>query len=179
MAPTNLSPANPSLPTCLVTGATGNIGQGLIQSLDFFKHRLNVVAGVHQPNDVSDLQRKVTSIIDIDYDDPASMKLALTGVNYLFLVPSHSQHRAAQCMSVVKLAQEARVRYIVCISLLGCESRAGVFCSQFKDIERCIEQSGIPYTFLQCAPLQQNMIPLQANFKQAIGYVPLVERYLF
>ena len=79
------------------------------------------------------------------------MSAALQGIDHLFYIPSHSQHRAHQFAKVV---QVAKVSLIVLVSLLGCESRAGVFCSQFRDMEELLEQSGIPFVILQCAPFQ-------------------------
>jgi uncharacterized protein YbjT (DUF2867 family) len=124
-------------PKLLVTGATGNIGQALILTLgSHYRNKFQTIAGVHQPNDTKAIRAKVTELVDIDYDIPSTMSLALEGVNYLFLVPSHSRNRASQCKAIIKQAEEHRVQYIVLVSLLGCESRAGVFCSQFRDIEQ-------------------------------------------
>ena len=142
-------------PNLLITGATGNLGSALIKVMSTqYRTKANLVAGVHPPNDPSLVRSTCSSVVSIDYDIASSMKSALDNVQYLFYVPSHSQHRANQFQKVIAVAKQCRVEYVVLISLLGCESRAGLFCSQFRDMEQLLEQSGLSYTILQCAPFQ-------------------------
>ncbi|KAI8914630.1 hypothetical protein EDD86DRAFT_199747 [Gorgonomyces haynaldii] len=160
-------------PKVLVTGATGNLGTAVIKNLSTqYRTRVNVIAGVHPPNDPTPIRSRVSAVITTEYDEP-SMEQALEGVQYLFFVPSHSANRATQFKKVLDHAKAQRVSFIILVSLLGCESRAGLFCSQFRDMEEHLENIEIPYTILQCAPFQQNMVALSANFKQKIGTIAM------
>lgn len=150
------------LKNLFITGSTGNIGACLLDVLHVqYRNKLNVIAGCHQaePNETVSIKSKSNQVMDIDYDDPLSVEICLRNVDILFLVPPPSRNREQQCLTIVKIALKMNVSYIVLVSLLGSESRAGLFCSQFRNIELGIEATKIPFTFLQCSPLQQNMIP--------------------
>lgn len=158
----------------LVTGSTADIGTELIHVLGTtYRNKFNVIGGVHKHADSSALRPHCKAIVPLDYDQLATVEAALTDIDYLFFVPVHSRQRAQLAQDVIKIAKQKRIKYVVLVSLLGCESRIGVFCSQFKEIEDSFVASGIPLTILRCSPLQQNMMAMQGNFREQIGTITM------
>jgi len=94
-------------------------------------------------------------------------------IDVLFIVPSHDKNRVSQVMNLVEEAVIGGVKHIILVSLLGAESRAMVFASQFKDMEDGILKSGISYTFLRCSPFQQNFLALASSFQQSVPTIKL------
>ncbi|KAL2919331.1 hypothetical protein HK105_200974 [Polyrhizophydium stewartii] len=170
------------LPTLLVTGASGNIGKALVHRLAAqHQGRLNVVYAVHSKptastQDLAALRSRSSAVVELDYDQPASVAKALEPVrriDMLFLVPSHAKDRARQAATVIDAVRAKGVKLVVLVSLLGCQSRAGLFASQFRDIEEYIEAIGIPHVFLRCSPLQHNFLTLLKNFDEPIATIAM------
>ncbi|KAI8926039.1 hypothetical protein BC831DRAFT_458216 [Entophlyctis helioformis] len=180
VASTATMPRRNALPTLLVTGAAGNMGRALVRHMaSQYRGKANVIAGVHtQPSqaDIDSLRSITASIVELDYNDAAVMQTALRplhAIDLLFLVPSHAENRAAQARAVVEAARSKGLRFVVLVSLLGCDARAGMFASQARDIEEYIEGSGIQYAFLRCAPFQQNYAALVDAFRSPIPTLAL------
>jgi uncharacterized protein YbjT (DUF2867 family) len=57
--------------------------------------------------------------------------------------------------------------------LLDCHSRTGILAAQFRYIEQYIEATGIPFTILRSAPLQQNFFDLVKDFQTKLATVSI------
>jgi hypothetical protein len=86
-------------------------------------------------------------------------------VDYLFLIPSKSEERALQAKRVISIGLDYNIKYIILVSLLDCDSRSGNLAGQFRFMENFVESTGIPFTILRSAPLQQNFLGLSFDFK--------------
>jgi uncharacterized protein YbjT (DUF2867 family) len=91
----------------------------------------------------------------------------------LFLIPSKSEERALQAKRLVAVAIEQNIKFIVLVSLLDCSSRSGALAAQFRYMETHIESTGVPYTILRAAPLQQSFLLLKDDFKGPIADVSI------
>ncbi|KAJ3361393.1 hypothetical protein HDU91_003939 [Kappamyces sp. JEL0680] len=153
-----------SKPSILITGASGSIGTALVTSLA--KQDFRVIAGVSGGEKISDVVKQATDlVIELDYDSSNSVQKAFleNEIDYLFLIPSKSEERALEAKRLIAVGIENKVKYIVLVSLLDCHARTGILAAQFRYIEQYIEATGVPYTILRSAPLQQNFLDFKTG----------------
>lgn len=132
----------------LVTGATGNIGPGVVRALK--ARGATIPAGVHRrPPDIAGVET-----CPLNFDDPATFGPALDGVDALFLLSSDVTHEAA----LVDAARAAGVGRIVYLSSYGAETDDFLVGRMHRRIERQIADSGMRWTFLRPNFLMQNFI---------------------
>ncbi len=150
----------------LVTGATGKVGEELVKKLR--EAKIPFRAGVRSPERVSGLDTVL-----FDYDRPETFAPALRGVGKLFLLTSGGTERESP---VVDAAKKTGVKHIVKLSVWGAESEAFTFARAHRPIEKKIEVSGIPYTFLRPNGFMQNFVTMAATIKgQGVFYLPARE----
>jgi NAD(P)H dehydrogenase (quinone) len=136
----------------LVTGATGQLGQSVIQ-------QLSRLAPTSAFSALARDQVKAQPLLDAgievrigDYDRPTTLKRAFQGVKTLLFISSISMERAAQQRRVVDMAAYAGVNHIVYTGLAIRDIRtsavANVMASHFET-ERHIQDSGMAFTFLR------------------------------
>jgi uncharacterized protein YbjT (DUF2867 family) len=132
----------------LVTGATGNIGPGVVRALK--ARGAAIRAGVHRRT--LDIAGVETS--PLNFGDPETFGPALAGVDALFLLSSDVAHEA----DLVEAARGAGVGRIVYLSSYGAETDDFLVGRMHRRIERQIEDSGMRWTFLRPNFLMQNFI---------------------
>lgn len=138
-----------------VTGATGGIGGRVARRL--------ADAGAAQRLVVRDPARAPAVGADLaraSFDDPASVRAALAGVDTLLFV-SASEHpdRVALHRGTVEAALEAGVRRIVYTSFLAAAADATfTFARDHWHTEQHIRATGVPFTFLRDS-LYQDFLP--------------------
>ena len=142
--------------TILVTGATGTVGSEVINALA--NEEVKVRAGVHSiikgdrfkalPN---------VELVQIDFNNPESLKVALTGVTKVFLITPFTQNQGDIAKLVIDQARQAGVQHIVRLSASGADADPGIQLGRWhREIEVYIEESGIPYTILRPTSFMQN-----------------------
>jgi NAD(P)H dehydrogenase (quinone) len=134
----------------MVTGATGQLGRGVVSHL----RRSNL------EGDFTILARdaaKAARFVDVpvrlaDFDDPASLPPAFAGVSTLLLISTMSMNRAHQQRQVVDAAVAAGVEHIVYTGLairdIASSGVRDIMSSHFET-EDHITASGVGYTFLR------------------------------
>ncbi len=146
----------------LVTGATGNVGSALIKELDVLKAPYR--AGLRHAGSMG------IDSVAFDFDDPATFGPALTGVEKLFLLTSGGTEREGPA---VDAAKAAGVRHIVKLSVWGSEREDFAFGRHHRAIEKRIEASGVPYTFLRPNGFMQNYLTQAETIKgRGAFYLP-------
>ncbi|MFP4240624.1 MAG: SDR family oxidoreductase [Chitinispirillaceae bacterium] len=137
----------------LVTGAGGNVGSGVFKFLK--EHGADVWAGSSSPERVRKGKEEGKRVVHLDLLDPATYVPSLEGVERLFLMrpPSISDVKK-HVAPFVRAAAESKVRHIVFMSLQGVEKNSFV---PHHAIEKCIVDTGIPYTFLRPGFFMQNL----------------------
>ncbi len=138
----------------LITGATGNIGRGVVNLLHRSGH--DVRALVRSQSRGSELPDGVHLAVG-DLDDADSVTAALHGVDAVFLL--HVGVGTTQTQTLVDAAMSANVRRVVLLSSIGARLRPlpliGKTLAAREDILRA---SGLDVTFLRPNGLMSNAL---------------------
>ncbi|NQD91111.1 SDR family oxidoreductase [Pseudomonas sp. CrR25] len=133
-----------------VTGATGQLGRLVIQSLLSKVPAAEIVALARDPDKAADLAAQGVQVRQADYDQPATLNTALAGVDKLLLISSSelgrrlSQHRA-----VIEAAQRAGLQLLAYTSLLHADQSPLGLAPEHLETEALIRASGLPYVLLR------------------------------
>lgn len=144
----------------LVTGATGNIGSEVVKELLSDAPDVSIKAAVHSSQNVKKVKSDArVKVIQIDYNEPETVREALNGVDKLFLLTPDVPNAADLASNVVIEAKKAGIKQIVKQSVMGAALEADVGTMRLhRQVEKFIEQSGIPFTFLRPNEFMQNFI---------------------
>ena len=144
----------------LVTGATGNIGSEVVKELLSDAPDVSIKAAVHSSQNVKKVKSDArVKVIQIDYNEPETVREALNGVDKLFLLTPDVPNAADLASNVVIEAKKAGIKQIVKQSVMGAALQADVGTMRLhRQVEKFIEQSGIPFTFLRPNEFMQNFI---------------------
>lgn len=139
----------------LITGATGNVGLEVINSLQKLTHSFEVRAAVRNPEkDAEKLGGLRPTLVPFDFTDPATFRPALIDCDLLFLLrPPQLSEVTKYFKPLIDTAKETGVQCIVFLSVQGVEHSSII---PHHKIEKLIVESGIPYVFLRPAYFMQN-----------------------
>ncbi len=134
--------------TTLITGATGNLGRLVIQSLlERGAEPGSIVAGARDLSKASDLGVRS---VRVDYTDPASLAAALVDVDSVLLISgSEVGQRAAQHQAVIDAAKAAGVTKFVYTSAPKATTSDLVLAPEHKATEEAIAAAGLPAVILR------------------------------
>lgn len=144
--------------TILITGATGNLGRLIIDSLiERGADPQSIVAGARDVAKGADLPVRV---VHLDYTDPASIERALDGVDAVALVSgSEVGQRVAQHRAVIDAAARAGVSKFVYTSAPKADTTDLVLAPEHKATEELIAASGLPAVILRNNWYTENYAP--------------------
>jgi uncharacterized protein YbjT (DUF2867 family) len=161
----------------LVTGATGNIGSEVVKELLSDAPDVSIKAAVHSSQNVKKVKSDArVKVIQIDYKEPETVRETLNGVDKLFLLTPDVPNAADLASNVVIEAKKAGIKQIVKQSVMGAALEADVGTMRLhRQVEKFIEQSGIPFTFLRPNEFMQNFINFHSPSIKGNNafYVPL------
>lgn len=143
----------------LVTGATGQVGRYLVQSLQE-KGYQDVVLAVRNPDNVIDLPYP---LVEMDYNKPDTIKLALDGIDSIFMMTGYTIDMLQQSKVFIDIAKQSGVRYIVHLGACGDDNAQVAHWAWHQLIERYIEWSGIQFTHLRPESYMQNLLGYQGE----------------
>lgn len=133
-----------------ITGATGQLGQHVIQTLLAKTNPQNIVALVRDPNKAQNLKDQGIEVRHFDYDDAKTLAPALEGIDKLLLISANEVgRRTPQHQAVIKAAQQSQVPYIAYTSLLNADTSPLGLSQEHRETEALIKASGLDYTFLR------------------------------
>lgn len=133
-----------------ITGATGQLGQHVIESLLKTVPASTVVAIVRNPAKAQALTAQGIHVRQGDYSDEAALKSALQGVEKLLLISSSEVgQRAPQHRNVINAAKAAGVKFIAYTSLLHADTSPLGLADEHVETEKMLADSGIAYTLLR------------------------------
>jgi uncharacterized protein YbjT (DUF2867 family) len=137
----------------LVTGATGNVGSEVVRSL--LEMGQPVVAAAVDEGDAQNVPGEDTETVLFRFGEGETYRDAFAGVGRLFLMrPPQISDVRTYLFPVVDRARQVGVRHIVFLSLLGVERQR--FVPHYR-VEKKIEASGLPHTFLRPSFYMQNL----------------------
>jgi len=130
-----------------VTGATGQLGRLVVETLKERVEPGSIVALARTPAKAADLGVEVR---EADYDRPETLASALAGVDRLLLISSSEVgQRAPQHRNVIEAAKAAGVGLIVYTSLLHADATPLGLADEHLATESLLAASGIPHTVLR------------------------------
>lgn len=138
----------------LITGATGNIGSGVVDLLHSHGHPVRAL--VRDPARARLLPYGIETAVG-DLDDAASLTAALGGVDAVFLL--HAGAGTAQTENMIGAARSAGVDRVVLLSSIGARLRPTPVIGQtLAAREDLMRASGLDVTYLRPNTLMSNTL---------------------
>jgi uncharacterized protein YbjT (DUF2867 family) len=133
----------------LVTGATGKNGVEILQRLSGRKEPIRAM--VRKKREIVNATPNCAlEFVEADFDDTASLRKALDGVQRAFLVTNSSERVEERQLRFVALARESGVKHIVYLSQLHASSDSPLrFLRYHAAVEEALRKSGMTYTNLR------------------------------
>lgn len=133
-----------------ITGATGQLGQHVIESLLKIVPASQIVAIVRNPAKATALSQQGITVRQADYSDEAAFTTALQGIDKLLLISSSEVgQRAPQHRNVINAAKAAHVKFIAYTSLLHADTSPLGLADEHVATEQMLAESGIAYALLR------------------------------
>lgn len=134
----------------VVTGATGQLGRLVIQSLLKKVPASQIVAAVRNVEKAKDLAALGVQVRQADYNQPASWDAALQGADKVLLISSSEiGMRAKQHQAVIDAAKRAGVKLLAYTSLLHADTSILGLAGEHRETEAAIRASGVPFVLLR------------------------------
>ncbi|UVK45987.1 SDR family oxidoreductase [Mesorhizobium sp. AR07] len=150
--------------TLLVTGASGQLGRGVINHLlDTFKvPAAQIIATTRTPANLADLAARGVTVREADFDDHASLAKAFAGASRVLVISTNELavqgKRREQQLAAVAAARQAGVAHLHYTSMPNTEPGSPVlFAPDHYDTEQAIKASGIPYTIFRNGWYDENL----------------------
>jgi NAD(P)H dehydrogenase (quinone) len=133
-----------------VTGASGQLGRLVLESLLGKVPATEIVALVRKPDSVADLAAKGVTVRAFDYDAPDTLAPGLAGVTRLLLISGNAiGSRVPQHQAVIDAAKAAGVQLIAYTSLLRAQTSPMQMAVEHKATEELLAASGVPAALLR------------------------------
>ncbi|WP_047550038.1 SDR family oxidoreductase [Methylotenera sp. G11] len=160
--------------TILIVGAAGNNGTAAIEALvNRNGSHIKVRAGVRSADKAAQLKTRFPAIeaVLFNLDEPATLKAAFAGVSKVYIIPGNVENRAQHAKNAIDAAVAAgTVRQVVLLSVVGAEWEAILFAKQFREAEKYLEASGLPWTHLRTIWFQDNFFGWADGIKNGTLY---------
>jgi len=142
-----------------VTGATGQLGQLVINELLTTHNAQDIVAIVRNPAKAQALVQKGVQVREADYGNSAALAQALQGVEKLLLISSSEVgQRAPQHRNIINAAKSAGVQLIAYTSLLHADTSPLGLRAEHIETENDLAQSGVPFVLLRNGWYSENYL---------------------
>jgi uncharacterized protein YbjT (DUF2867 family) len=161
--------------TILITGATGTVSSEVVKQLSAKGENIIVKAAARSATDNTFENLNRVQVVQLDYDKPDSLAVALKGVDKLFLLTPFQSNMVDLTSNLVSEAKKAKVKYIAKQSVMGADAEPGITPGRLhRQAEKIIDESGIPFTFLRPNFFMQNFVNYYSNLIRSQGafYMP-------
>jgi len=156
----------------VITGATGQLGRLVIQSLLGKVPAAQIVAAVRQPARAADLAALGVQVRQADYTQPATLDAAFKGATKLLLISSSEVgQRTEQHRNVIDAAKRAGVALLAYTSLLHADTSPLGLAAEHRATEDYLEASGLPYVLLRNSWYTENYLASIAPALQHGAYI--------
>lgn len=133
-----------------ITGATGQLGQLVVDSLLKHQDASNLVLLVRDVTKAKHYQDKGAVVKAFDYDQPEQLSESLNGVDRLLLISgSEVGRRVVQHQHVIDAAKKAGVQHVIYTSVLHADQSTLGLAQEHRETEALIQKSGLTYTILR------------------------------
>ncbi|HEJ9438970.1 TPA: SDR family oxidoreductase [Proteus mirabilis] len=133
-----------------ITGATGLLGQHVVESLLQTVPTNQIVAFARDVKKGAPLSQKGVLVRQADYNDKTSLITALQGVDKLLLISSSDVgKRTVQHRNVIEAAKSADVQFIAYTSILHADRSPLSLHVEHVETEKMLADSGLSYTLLR------------------------------
>ena len=133
-----------------VTGATGHLGQFVVNDLLDKNGAFDVIAVVRNEEKAAPLAARGAEIRVANYQDRDALETAFAGVDRLLLISSSEiGQRIAQHTNVIEAAKAAGVKFIAYTSAPKAQTTDLILAPEHKATENLIMASGLDYTILR------------------------------
>lgn len=153
----------------LITGAGGTVGSALVDELKGSGRQLRLA--FHSPEKAARAAAAGYEVAIIDYARPASLALALEGVDAVFLLSNGVVGQAEGEINLVEASRQAGAERIVKLSVWGAEEEPFLLAGLHRRVERAIEESGLAWTFLRPNNFMQGFLTVDAPTIRAEGAI--------
>jgi uncharacterized protein YbjT (DUF2867 family) len=152
--------------TILVIGATGTVGSEVVERLVSLSSSSNqnivIRAAVHSQDKADRFKQynKTVQIVNMDYNNPESIRDALNNIDKLFLLTLPAPNMTDVYSNLVKeIRKSGGINHMVMLSSMGAKTGLGTTIGRIhREEEKIIEESGIPFTFLRPSAFMQNFV---------------------
>lgn len=130
-----------------VTGATGQLGRLVVESLKSKVSTETIVALVRNPEKAADLGIEARTF---DYTQAENLVASLKGIDKLLLISGNEVgQRLPQHLAVIDAAKQAGVKQLFYTSILHADSSPLGLATEHLATEVAIKESGLTYTILR------------------------------
>ncbi len=145
------------MPKYAVTGATGKLGRLVLDALLQKTNPAQIVALARDPAALADYAQKGIDVRRADYDDPASLAEALSGVDRVLLISGNAVgQRERQHGAVIDAAKKAGASYLAYTSILNAQGSKLALAPEHVATEKLLEGSGLNHDVLRMPWYQEN-----------------------
>ncbi len=136
----------------LVTGATGNIGRGIIEVLK--AKNANFVAGINNREAIEGVET-----VNADFADKDSLEKAMQGITTLFMVLPNHTDMVKWGENIIDAAKKSGVKHIVRSSgSLADENSTLAINKLLASTDKSLRESGIDYSISKPSFFMQNFV---------------------
>lgn len=162
--------------TILVATGTGAVAPAVVRALSA-RSDVTVRVGFHDISKATSSQQPDNvEPISFEFEDDASMRAALHGVDKVCLItPGAKGYHVDEAKRFVEMAAEAGVGHIVRISIVWASDPSLTFGRWHREIEASVEGSGVAWTILRSQPLMDNFVMYTPPDPQGSIYMPVGE----
>lgn len=134
----------------VITGATGQLGRLVIDSLLKKVPAADLVAAVRDVEKAKDIAALGIQVRQADYNQPASWNAALQGADKVLLISSSEiGQRTQQHRVVIDAAKRAGVKLLAYTSVLHADTSPLGLAGEHRETEAAIRASGLPFVLLR------------------------------
>jgi NAD(P)H dehydrogenase (quinone) len=134
----------------VITGATGQLGQHIVEQLRAQISASSIVAIARDPEKAERLAQLGIQVRVADYDQPHSWQRALTGASKLLLISSNELgRRVQQHRVVIEAARSAGVGFVAYTSILHADGSTLALAEEHKATEQVLRESGLAFALLR------------------------------
>lgn len=156
----------------VVTGANGQLGQLVIQSLLRSVPASQIVAAVRQPAKAAGLAALGVQVREADYNRPDTLDAAFAGADKVLLISSSEVgQRQPQHQNVIDAAVRAGVKLLAYTSLLRADTSPLGLAAEHLATERALKASGLPHVLLRNGWYTENYL---ASVPAALAHGALI-----